>query len=239
MYGHGLMTSDRKLVESKTARKMRWSAMILLPVAACLWLGSGVLRTARSEGTSVPNEIRATKFVVVDDTGKMRAEFGIMEDHEAGMVIWNEKKTAAVAVSVDHSGMPNIVFQNSKREALLELAMLDDKYPAFIMRDADGKRRLGMVVTESGLVTLRLYDTKKKDRCAISLGPDGDPRIVLRDKRGNVRASLILDEKGTSALVLFNRKDQERIVFQVDAQGQADAAVFGLDGKTIWSASNP
>lgn len=239
MYGHESTTSDRNLVESKTTGKMWWSLTMLVLLAVCFWLGSGVVSTADSKDETVPSEIRARKFVVVDGTGKKRAEFGIMEDGEARMVVWNKRKSTAMSVGVDHSGMPNIVFQNSKREALLELAMLDDKYPAFIMSDADGKRRLGMVVTESGLVTLRLYDTKKKDRCAISLGPDGDPRIVLRDKRGNVRASLILDEKGTSALVLFNRKEQERIVFQVDAQGQADAAVFGLDGKTIWSASNP
>ena len=96
-----------------------------------------------------------------------------------------------------------------------------------------------MAVTETGLVTIRLYDTKKKNRCAVSLSPEGDPRIILRDKQGNVRASLMLDDTGTAALVFLNRKQHERIVFQVDAQGQADAAVFGPDGKTIWSASNP
>jgi len=235
----GLTTSNRNLVESKRTGKMRWSVTMLLPLVVCVLLGSDVLGTARSEDETVPKEIRARKFVVVDETGKERAEFGIMENGEAGMVIWNKKKSTAMAVGVDHTGMPNIVFQNSKGEALLELAMLEDKYPAFIMSDADGKRRLGMVVTDTGLVTLRLYDTKKKDRCAISLSPDGDPKIVLRDKQGNVRASVILDEKGTSALVLFNRKEQERIVFQVDAQGQADAAVFGPDGKTTWSAGKP
>ena len=223
----------------KGTTKMALGIRMLVLLAIGFWLGSCVLNTAHSEAESVPNEIRARKFVVVDDTGKDRAEFGITEDGEAGMVVWNKKKSTAVSVSINRYGMPRITFENSKGEALLDFGIFDDQYPVFIMRDANGLRRLAMAVTDAGLVTLRLYDSRKQDRCAISLTGDGNPLITLNDDKGKVRASLIIGNNGTCALVLFNRKEQERIVFQVDAEGQADAAVFGPDGKATWSAAKP
>ena len=89
------------------------------------------------------------------------------------------------------------------------------------------------------MVTLGLYDTKKRNRCSVSLNRNGNPQIVLKDDKGNGRARLMLDDQGTCALDLLNSDDQGRIVFQVDAQGQADAAVFGPAGKATWSAGKP
>jgi len=73
----------------------------------------------------------------------------------------------------------------------------------------------------------------------LSLGRDASPKITLKDDRGKIRASLMLDSSGTCALDLLNREGQERIAFQVDAKGQADAAVFGPDSKATWSAGKP
>ena len=239
MSGHGLMTNNRNLIESNRTGKMRWSVTMLLPLAVCVLLGSGVLGTARSKDETVPNEIRARKFVVVDDTGKERAEFGIMENGETGMVVWNKNRSAAVSVSMDRFGMPRIVFENSKSEALLELGILEDRFPAFVMRDANGRRRLAVMATEGEAVAIGLYDTKKRNRCAVSLGRDGHPQITLKDDKGQVRVRLMLDNDGTCALDFLDGKGNKHIVFQVDAQGQADAAVFGPDGKATWSAGEP
>ena len=47
MYGHESTTSDRNLVESKKTGKMRWSLTMLVVLAVCFWLGSGVLRNCK------------------------------------------------------------------------------------------------------------------------------------------------------------------------------------------------
>ena len=210
-----------------------------LPLAVCFWLGLGVLSTAQSEDRAVPVEIRARRFVVVDDTGRERAKFGVMEDGETGMVVWNKKKSTAVSVSMDRFEMPRIVLENSKAEALLDFGILGDRYPVLVMRDANGRRRLGVMVTEGGSVGIGLYDEEKRNRCGVALGRDGHPQITLKDDKGRVRASLMLDGRGACALDLFDPKGQERIVLQVDAQGHADAVVFGPNGEATWSASRP
>lgn len=239
MDGHGSMNGDKNLVESKRTGRMGWSVTILLLLAVCFWLGSGVLSTADSEDKAIPSEIRARRFVVVDANGNERGELGMLPSGQPALRIWDERKTIVGTLEIDQAGMPRFAFEKSSGEPLLELGVLDGEHPVLVLSDADGNRRLGIVVGKPGSVDIALYDTQQRNRCAISLSQDGNPEIVLRDDKGNVRARLMLDDKGTCALDFLNRKGQERIVFQVDAQGQADAIVFGTEGKPTWSASKP
>lgn len=239
MYNNGLTVNDGKLVESKRTGKVPWSVTMFLSLVVCAWLGSEVLSTAQSPDEGVPGKMRARQFVVVDDTGKERAEFGIMENGEAGMVVWNKKRSTAVSVGVDRTGMPRVTLENSKAEALLDFGILKDRFPAFVMRDASGRRRLGVMATEEERVAIALFDTDKTERCTVSLGRDGHPQIILKDAKGKARVSLMLDDNGTSALDLLSHQGKGRILFQVDALGQADAAIFGPDGQVTWSKAAP
>lgn len=233
------MSSDTKMAELKGPGKMQRAVILLLPLAVCFWLGSRVLGTANGQDRSVPGETRARKFVVVDDAGQERAQFGLVDDGEVGLVVWNEKKSAAVSVSIDRFGMPRVALENSKAQHLLSLGILQDLYPVVLIADANGQRRLGLTVLEDGSVAFAMYDAEKRNRCAISLSKEGNPRIVMRDAKGQDRARLMLDDKGTCALDLLDGKGREHIVLQVDAEGQGDAAVFGPDGKRKWSAEKP
>ncbi|MCP4590267.1 MAG: hypothetical protein GY842_05965 [bacterium] len=238
MYRHGMIPNNRKVGNVNRTTMVRRSGTVLLLIAVCLWLGSGALSTAHSEDETAPAEVRASRFVVVDDEGKKRAEFGVLEDGEAKMVVWNQTRSTAVTVGMGRTGMPRITLENSKAEALLDLGILDDQYPVFVMRDANGRRRLGAMVPADGTTAIGLYDTKKGNRCTVSVGQDGDPSITLKDSRGKIRAGLMVASDGTCALDLFDAKGQERIVFQTDSQGEADAAIFGADGKAVWSATD-
>lgn len=235
----GLMASDRKVVQSKRGRKVSWSAAAFVLLAVCLLSGSGVLSTAHSHDKIIPSEIRARRFVVVDGAGNERGEFGISPSGLPAVRLWDERKTVVSKLEIDQMGMPRLAFETSAGASLIDFGILERRHPVFILGDADGNRRLGMVVGQAGAVDIALYDTHKQNRCAVSLTPDGDPQILLRDKKGQVRASFMLDDTGTSAVDLFDRKGKERIVFQVDAQGEADAVVFAPDGKAAWSGRRP
>jgi len=239
MSEHGLTTSNGNLVESSRTGKMPRSVTMFLSLVACVWLGTSALSTAQSEDKTAPSEIRAQKFVVVDDNGKELAEFGIGSNGQPSMAVWNKGKSMVASMGMDNAGMPRFAFEKSSGEPLLELGVMDGRFPVFFLRNDKGERRLGMVVADGGSVGIGLYDRGKRDRCMLSLRRDGHPQITLKDDKGKVRASITLDDEGTCALDLLNRKEQERIVFQVDAQGQADAAVFGPDGKATWSAGKP
>ncbi len=234
----GKLESGRKSAEFERTEEMRLILAILLSWLGGAWLVLAASENGSSEGSrSVAQELRAHTFVVVDDKGEKQCEFGKLERGEIGMVIWNKKKTAAVSVSIDRFGMPRIAFENSKSNAVLQIGVLDDDHPAFVLSDGDGRRRLGMVVAEKGEVSIGLYDTDKRKRLSLTLGKHGDPRVLLRDRQGVIRARLMVDDTDTVALDLLDPKGQPHIVLQVDSEGQADSAVIGADGQPIWSAN--
>ena len=236
MYEHDLTGSDRTLAKKERARKIGWSVTMFLGGLVCAWLSVGALSAPHSNDDIVPEEIRARKFVVVDESGKGRAEFGILEDGQAVMVVWNEKASTAVSVGMDRFGMPRVAFENSKAEALLELGILEDRFPVLILNDANGTRRLGMVVSDTGLASIGLYDKKKRPRCAISVDESGSPQIVMRDGRGQARGSLMVHDKSGAAVSLLDPEGRERALIQVNPEGEPDAALLGPSGEPIWSA---
>lgn len=224
---------------TKPTQRRSWNALMVLAMAGCFWLGTGAVGSARDEGEKIANEIRARRFVVVDGKGEPRVEIGRLGERETGIVVWDNKRANAVAVAVSDVGMPHVTFQNGNGQSPLELAMIKGKLPVFVMRDAEGKRRLSMVGAEDGQIGVRLYDGRENNRCEISLGPNGQPRVVLRDNQGTARTRLLLDDAGRAALDFVSTQDHPRIVFQVDANGEATAAIFSKDDKPLWSTDDP
>ena len=208
-------------------------------VTACTWLAVGAENTVQSDGEGVKIEVRAQRFIVVDKAGTERARLGILENGEAGMTIGNKEKTASVSIALDRFGGPRITLMNGKGEELFALGIMKDKHPVLVMSDEQGTRRLVMIVGSGGAVTIELNDTKQKGRCTIALAETGEPKILLKDNQERVRASLTLLDSGTVALDLWDRNGRARVVFQINPEDIADAAVFGADGLPIWSAGTP
>ena len=150
-------------------RQVSFGMITLVLLFASVWAVLRAQGAAESEVDGVPREIQAQRFVVVDDTGKERAEFGILPNGEAGMIVWNKGKSALVSLRIDQAGMPHFVFENSHGRALLELGVLENRSPILVMRDAEGRRRLGIMVTEGGSVAIGFYDTLKRNRCTVGL----------------------------------------------------------------------
>jgi hypothetical protein len=241
MYGLEMATRKVGFVEVKSAAKLRRSVVALLFMAAAFWLGLAVTGNAGSgfpEDDPDPQEIKAGKFIVVDNKGNERAEFGMLKDNRPGMILWNMKDNMAFSVSLDDTGMPRMEFANSKGDSLLDLGISGEKAPILMMRDANGVRRLAMVLSPEGTVGLTLYDTKKQNRMSLSLDDKGISKVILRDEAGKGRVSLMADDTHTGALDLWDRDGQVRFSFQVDGQGHADCVFFGPDGAPTWSAKD-
>lgn len=224
-------------MNSKTRVLSGWTAFGL--VTACTWLAVESVSTAQHNGEDVPIEVRAQRFVVVDEAGKERAQFGILEHGEPGMTVWNKQKTSAVTVAIDRSGRPRISILNGKKEELLSLGIAEDKYPVLVMKDETGTRRVVITAGLGGEITIGLYDAKQKNRCTIALTESGEPKIFLKDAQERVRGSFMMDQYETVALDLWDQKGEARVVFQINPENIADAAVFDADGVPIWSAGTP
>ena len=229
--------NGRSTIELNRNTKVLCSVTALGLVAACTWLAAGAENTAQSDGEGVPIEIRAQRFVVVDDGGKERAVLGILEHGEVGLTVWNEQKTGAISVTINRKG-PRISFENAKGVELLSLGIMIDKQPLLIMKDEKGTRRVVITAVPGGEVHIGLYDAKQKNRCKIALTESGEPQIYLKDDQERGRGTFMMTE-GIVALDLWDRKGQARVVFQINAENFADAAVYGADGELIWSAGTP
>ncbi|MBI4717138.1 MAG: hypothetical protein HY763_04980 [Planctomycetes bacterium] len=146
-------------------------------------------------------ELHAKSFVVVDDSGKECARFGLAT-----------------------SGLGKV-----GGESLLELGISRDMTPVVVARSDTGERRIGLTVTKSGAVGLALYDTSRTQRCGLFLEADGSPQVLLNDSNGRARAQLSVDREGVSALDLRDGNEKGGMVLQVDRQGKTVATT--LNGK--------
>ena len=218
---------------------MRLALTALLSTGAVVLVALGRPSTGQTNVSGVQNEVRARKFVLVDEAGHERAELGINPDGRAGLVVWDKAKGMSAWLGTDDREMPVLTFGSKTGEPLMEFGVLDGRSPVFIMRAADGKRRVGLVVTKTGAAGIGVYDAEGRNRGILYMDEAGYPQLTLKDNNGEPRASVIVTSNGTCALTLFDAKGQERIVFQVQAQGEADAAVFARDGKVKWSTGNP
>jgi hypothetical protein len=189
------------------------------------------------DGPKRMEEIKANRFVVVDESGKTTAEFGVLSDGRPGLAVWDNKTNLVAVLSIDDGG-PRFSFQNKTGVSLLSIGLVDGNLPVMVFNGTDGGRRLGMVVTENGTVALQLNDLRKQKRCELSVDREGQPKIVLRDRDGNARAGLIVHDKGGSGLDLLDAAGRTRAVMQVNNEGEPDAALLGPNGEALWSARN-
>ena len=113
---------------------MRLALTALLSTGAIVLVGLGRPSTGQSDVRGVQNEVRARKFVLVDDAGHERAELGIAPDGRAGLVVWDKAKSTSVWLGTDDHEMPLLAFGSKTGEPLMELGVLDGQSPVFLMQ---------------------------------------------------------------------------------------------------------
>jgi len=157
------MTAEERLerLEVELGRARRWNRWLLLlvglAVGACLVVSGLVGREAQAQAAQ--QEVRAQRFVLVDDNGKVRAK---LETSPDGPALW----------LYDEKGKPRVVLTALKEGSVLNLY------------DEKGEPRAGLGLTE-GRPGLSLYDETGKTRAALDLTEDG-PSLHLWDKDGKV-----------------------------------------------------
>lgn len=237
MHGSGTLAEHGLPEPIRKPRRtyLRIGALALPLSALSAWLCLYQPSTAHTSDSPVSREVRAQRYVVVDEGGNERAEFGVLPDGSARLIVWNKSKEFAASVGVDDFGMPHLAFGRPDRPPLVDIGILDKRSPVLIMRDARGKRRLGIVVTDVGTVSVGVYDKRGRNRCNLFMDNDGRPTLTLSDDKGTIRARLMIDTDGSSALDLFDRAARARVVLQVDADGEPGIAILNADGQGGWS----
>ena len=108
MSRHRLKTADSKLGDDTVTRCDSRTVTMFFLMAVCLSLVFGLVALAYGEGRMVPQEMRAQRFVLVDDLGKERAELGIRANGEPRLTLWNQQRTVSASLGMDDAGRPHI-----------------------------------------------------------------------------------------------------------------------------------
>ena len=95
---------------------LRAALILSVPLGVCVWITNswgGIINQ------SIVKEVRAQKFVVTDDSGKERAEFGILPDGTARLAIWDKTRSVEAWLGVDELGSPLVAIGRAGRKATL------------------------------------------------------------------------------------------------------------------------
>ena len=181
------MTTDERIenLEKGLASARRFNRWLLAAVGLALgvWILAGTFgptMAAEPAGGTAINEVRAKRFVVEDENGKVRAVLAVFKDGP-GLTL------------ADESGNPRAMLIMGKGG------------PALTLSDENGKVRAGLNATKE-TAGLTLADENGKNRAALVVGKNG-PRVGLSDDKGKTRDFMsVLKESPSLALLDENDK---------------------------------
>lgn len=229
---HGLEDRLRRMRRAQATAM--WSGAVLLVIV-------GMLPILLASGAAGPEkEVRASRFVLVDDKGVERAELGfgshgparlfigdkksgegillaLDEEQRPFLVMGGDRKTARIGMSILESGKPRLgLWTPGAKSAHIGLGFQSTGNPEFFLRDVAGKTRIGLRVDKVGDAVLQLMDSSGRTRAMVSAS-DGDNTVLhLTDAKGNGAASLRIDKEGKAGLFMMDSKQNPRVLIQAE-----------------------
>ena len=246
------MTTEERLddMEQELRRVKRWNLCLLVGAVTCLgvgfivWaLGSEPPPTQAARAGMIvtgAKEIRARKFVLEDDSGKVRAS--LLTDKDGPMLsLYDENSETRAILAADKDG-PMLSLYDEKGKPRVGL-FADKNGPCLRLYDKDGKSRVGLTALKDG-PALVLVDENGKFRVGLIVNKDG-PSLMLLDENAKARAWLTAFKDGPS-LILSDKNGKGRAALGVDSCKAADGKtinypessllLFNPDGTLRWSA---
>jgi hypothetical protein len=207
-------------------------------VVSVALLGFVVLTGAA--GGKVADEVRARKFTVVDNKGRVRGMLGMKarEGLEPGVLLELVDSDQKLRVQLRGSGGgAGLDFYDSRGRSLMRLYLTGGEgyyTPALALGDENDKTG----------ITLGFEPDINYNRLPITISK---PVIYLWDKNRNIRARFIVSAEGEPALRLYDDNGKMRAVLGstnlktvrtevVEKRPVSSLVMFNKDGKVIWSA---
>ncbi len=198
---------DRCLVGNSRNRNMA-----LVCAAALGVLITAVLAADRARREqSVPEVVRAQRFVLTDASGQVRAELAVVNGFARLRV--GRPDGQAAWVGVTPTGEPRIGLTDARGRPYVELGGNTQDGVFIHLYDPPGETvRLTMEVTESDKLkrkecTLAAFDEKGRVRAVWGLNAHGVGSLTFMDPEGRIRAQFLgPDEKQSGSIRFVERK---------------------------------
>lgn len=161
---------------------------------------------AASVGTepasAVTNVLRATKFELIDGTGRVMGAFSSTDGKTPELQLFDAAGKARVHMGIRAS----------------------NGEPEFTLNGKDGKKRAWLSLSSVGGANLMLIDNKERARVNMLTTPEGDPFIHFLDANEVGRASYGITNEGVPMLELHDAEGNVRAALHVEADGKGALA---------------
>lgn len=132
---------------------------------------------AAANPVSVPDEVRAKRFLVVDAKGEIRGGLALMGDGAITLTLAASNGLSGATLTADPGGGATLVFtdNNGKRRTVLHGG---PEGGALYLIDKNETARAMLVLRPDETVSLSLYDKSKKARAGLSVTGEGIPVVL-------------------------------------------------------------
>jgi hypothetical protein len=167
----------------------------------------GLLALGALLGTAAPGgpEVRASRFVLVDDAGRRRAVLDT--DPDAALRIYSKEGQEKIALGL-RGGGPGLVLRGGRSPGGATFEVLPDGTP---------------------IVNLMRPDSAA--RAQLALSPRGEPSLLLRGTRVRGGTELAVDAAGSSRLTMRNRSNDDQLVLESPVDGSPALGLRGAGGR--------
>lgn len=187
--------SYRMMTVQLTGR-LDWSRLLLQWLIVAFIAGGLLFSFTRKSSGRVAKEIRANRFVLVDESGRTRA---LLDEQESGpgLRLFDEQGKRRAVLAVDKNGL---------RLGLLDehgvplVALRGDKGGEMALYDDNGKKRFVLFAGKEGPL-LCFLDEQDKERFMLFMSEDG-PAMTMADKEGKYRVGMAVGKEGPGVEVL-------------------------------------
>jgi hypothetical protein len=215
---------------------------------------------------TIPEEIRARRFVLVDGGGKARAELTVGPDDMTRLTLYDlaGRRRAELGVHVLDAGMPALSLYDEKGKEGALLAVVEASAPMLALT---GEKSVLSVNRDEGKPTAQLdvgsgsmsfYDRDQKARVILGVGAAGWPGLTVYDKdqrprvvfgekpdgstglsfvgRSGARVSAGFVQGRFPVLTLHDEDGKARAMMGVSPDGAPRLDLVDQDGVVIWKA---
>jgi hypothetical protein len=118
-------------------------------------------------GSPPEHELRAKRFVLVDDDGQVRGDFGLGADGGTRLAIRDSENKSVVSMGFDKAHVPSLSIADAEGRPQADLTIFGGS-PRLVLLSPAGKVRIGLVADKDS-PRIDLLGADGKVRCSLNL----------------------------------------------------------------------
>jgi hypothetical protein len=185
----------------------------------------------------VQDSVRARRFELVDESGRVRVVLGTQSDNGApGLLISDSAGRPRIALHVSPEDAPAFDLLDASGAPRIHVALDTDGAPVVTLFGSTERATQALLgVSADGSAHLRLVSPDGRTRLFFSLQPDGTPYLALMDPEGRPKLSLALPG-GNPALLMLDADGRPRAVMSVTREDGPQFVVLSEEGGLSWTS---